>query len=681
MYKYIVFALLSWFCTKAQNHDKACNLFNTINTTLQKNHFKPKPIDDSLSVYVFNSVLKGIDENHNLLLQEEYDALAVHKYKIDDYIKNCNCSFFDDFINIYKKALLRHTAIVKSLEKESLEFATNDTIKYALTAFPYKTDSIEAKNSLRRRMVHNILEDVAVLSKNKDSLFTYLPELCRISKIKICDSYLCRLDNYLNPTEGLDGALYNSFYTAFCNYFDPHTTYFNYDEKASFMSGVSSEEYSLGIYISQNEKEEIIIDEVIPGGPAYKTYKIDKGDQILKFASNDTEYVVSCSSIEAISDIIYSDIYKNVELTLRKKDGTIYSVALNKTIMKSDSHSVYSYILGDTNAIGYIKIPSFYSGFSTHANKGCAADVAAEVIQLKKKGIKGLIIDIQNNGGGVMEEAFNLAGMFINFGPLTVVSGGKENSNVYYDYNRGMLYDGPMVILVNGASASASEFFSGVLQDYNRAVVLGSTTMGKATMQTILPLEDTAENKDFVKVTIDKFYRVTGKSSQYNGIIPDVTVPELFEEFMYRESNLPTALKNDSINTVRFRKIKDNIIERVILQSRERIASDTSFNTIKSINKRISERYESGKAPLPITFDAVHKDIHSTDMLWSEISELTKKENSFSISSLPNSISSLPNDSDFYKTINEYKIKLLRTDLCVLEGIAILNDYIALKMQ
>lgn len=673
MKKIFAFAFLVSFALQAQKHEKACDVFYKVNDVLQKRHFKPKPVDDSLSAYVFETVMEELDENNSLFLQQEYDLLARHKYKIDDYILKKDCSFFSDFIAVYKGALERSKAFVLEIGKQPLPYYTKDTIYYSKKTFPYHKDPQKIKKYLRKKITYDILEDIAKLSKNKDSLRPNLETLGKISRDKILETYICRIDRQLNPSEGFDNSIYNRFFSTFCSYFDPHSTYFNYNERASFVSSISTENYSLGLYVSQNEKEEIIIEELVPGGPAYETEKIDKGDQLLKLASNNVEYAVSCTSLEAITDIVNSDTYREVLLTLRKKDGTVYSVNLVKKIMKADDNSVYSFVLGDTNPVGYIKIPSFYSAFDSNTKQGCADDLAKEIIKLKKDNITGLIIDLQFNGGGSMDEVIRMAGMFINFGPIAVVTDKKMSYNVIKDYNRGMLYDGPMVVLVNGFSASASEFFAGVMQDYNRALIVGNTTLGKATMQTILPLEED-NPEDFVKLTIDKFYRVTGKSSQYIGIVPDVELPSFFDNLLPRESSMPTAIKNDSLDIkLSFTKLPDTETNKAISLSKNRVSKNMDFTLISSVNDKINDIYNGAKAPLPINFDMVFNDVHSMDRLWKSISDATEKEQKFKIRETTVATEIQQND-DYLKKASIYKMKTAKTDVYINEAINILRD-------
>jgi carboxyl-terminal processing protease len=547
MKKIFAFAcVLLPFVMAAQNHDKACDIFSKISSTLQTKHFKPKPIDDSLSVYVFNTIMENLDDDRIYFLQEDYDKLAKHKYLIDDYINKKDCSFFDEFISTYKTALERNRDYIKELVEKPLLASAADSLFYSKKSFPYHKEPAKLKNFLRKKLIHNTLEDIAKFSKNKDSLKLHFDKLSKASQEKIVETYMCRTNSLLNPPNGFEQNMYDRFFSVFCSYYDPHSTYFSYNDKATFMSSISTENLSLGISVSKNENEEIVVEDVVPGGPAYKTNKISKGDQLLKVSADGKDYTVNCASLETISNIVLSDTYKIVSLTMRKNDGSVYTVKLEKAVMKAEDNSVYSFILEEGNRkTGYIKIPSFYTA-GDGTIRGCADDVAKEITKLKKDNIQGLILDLQYNGGGSMDEVIKLSGMFIDMGPLAIITDTRYSYNTIKDYNRGTLYNGPLVVLVNSFSASASEFFAGIMQDYNRAVIAGSTTLGKATMQTILPLDE-EKQQDFVKVTVDKFYRVTGKSSQYKGVEPDVEMPVFFEKLLPREKNMPTAMKNDSI--------------------------------------------------------------------------------------------------------------------------------------
>lgn len=671
MKKLCILLFLLTFTLYAQDNEKACKTFSRISELLQQNHYKPKKIDDSLSVFVFNQVVDRLDDNHVLFTAAEFDKLAVHKSLIDDYINKKDCAFFTDFITVYRTALQRNKKFIEEITAEKLSPTTADTMKYAKGEYPYLKEPERIKKYLRKKITLDILEDIAELSKNKDSLTKELPKLFDASKQKIISSYLCRADNLLAPADGFENAMYGKFYNAFCTYFDPHSAYFNYNEKASFVSTISSQNYSLGVYVSQNEQEEIVVEEVVPGGPAFKSGKVEKGDKIIKLTANKQDYNISCATMDAVTNIVNSDSYRDVNLTLRKQDGTLYTVTLKKEKMRDDDNAVYSYVLGEgAQKTGYIKIPSFYSGYEDGKRAGMAEDVATEVKKLKEQKISGLIIDLQYNGGGSMDEAVRMAGMFINFGPISILTDKQMKYNTLRDYNRGMLYDGPMVVLVNGLSASASEFFAGVMQDYNRAVIVGSPTLGKASMQTIMPLYE-KEETDFIKVTVDRFYRVNGRSSQYTGIIPDVKLPMMFADIMPRESKMANALPNDTIDVkLRYSKLPIQPITTAVSQSEGRIKANTSFTAINSLNDRVNLLYNADKKPLPITFSNVFDEVHSTDALYKDVKDVMDKENAVDVFGTYTAAGT----DDYVKTVNDYKIKTIKRDPYILEGIKVLQD-------
>lgn len=678
MKKYFLIILLFAVGTYAQDQKDACSKFARINAILQAKHYKPKPLNDSLSAYIFNTVIDQLDENHILFTDSEYKALIVHKHKIDDYITTQSCGFLTDFTTTYKKALERKKKMIEEISSESITYFTKDTMYYSKKAFAFVNDTERLKRYNRKKITYDILENIAEQSSNKDSLLKVLPKLFAETKVKIIDTYLCKINNLLNPSEGFETALYDRFFSVFCSYFDPHSTYFNYNERASFVSSISTQSYSLGIYVGTQDGDDIIVDDVIPGGPAFKTNKIEKGDKLIKLASNGKEYTVSCASMEAINNMVVSDTYKDVELTLRKKDGTVYAVNVTKEIMKDDQNLVYHYILGSGDSkTGYLKIPSFYTNYDNPDGKGVAADVATAVSKMAEQGIKGLIIDLQFNGGGSMDEVIQLCGMFINYGPVTILTDRQLKYNTIRDYNRGMLYSGPMVVLVNGYSASASEFFAGVMQDYNRAVVVGTTTHGKASMQSILPLEENDQN-NFVKVTVDRFYRVSGKSSQYSGIKPDITLPTLFDILVQRESGVPNALPNDTIDVkLRYNKLPEAPVKQAVAASLERVKNDASYSNLQKLNDRINVFYNEDRKKLPVTFTAVFNMVHSTDGLYKEIKYAAEAERNIVVTG-----SYEPEGSpDYIKTVNDYKIKSIKTDPYIYESLNILRDLNSFKKQ
>ena len=670
--------LLTTFSLFGQNDAKTCEIVSKINTLLQREHYQPKPVDDSLSVFVFDSFMDALDSNRNLFTQIEYQKLRQHRLQLDNYILQNNCSFMNEFVSVYKLALIRKKKVLEKIQQDPFDYTTKDSVRFSKKNFPFDLVATDLERIWKKRIKYDILEDISKLSTNLDSLTQNFVTLEKTTKARLFDANLCQVNSILETKNRIDDDLQNTFLNLFCTYFDPHSNYFSLAAKSSFMSGLSTSTLSLGLNVSFNEKEEIIIAEIVPGGPAAKTNKFDKEDVILKVSNTKgIEYTVSCSSIERIGELIFSDSQTEIELTIQKKNGAVLKVFLQKQLMKADDNAVYSFIAEKETKIGYINIPSFYSNFEGNTVQGCADDVAKEIVKLQKDNIKGLVIDLQNNGGGSIEEAIKLAGMFIDIGPVSVLVDSKANQTILKDYNRGSVYTGPIVLLINGNSASASEFFAAAIQDYNRGIIIGSTSLGKATMQSILPLDE-QNQQDFVKITIEKFYRITGESHQIKGIIPDISLPVLFDSIIPREISYKTAFKNDMIITkARFNPLPKTHFSELIQLSNSRTKTATLFNEISVANDQINALYNNPKKPTRLVFKDVFNDVHQIDSLWKKVKKIVDSQRNFTISNTSYDLEKLKFDA-FQQDINTYKIQNLKNSPYLEEAVAILNDYITI---
>ena len=666
---------LATFSLFGQNDAKTCETLSKINALLQREHFKPKPVDDSLSVFVFDSFLDELDSNRNLFTKAEYEKLCTKRLLLDDYILKSDCTFMNDFVATYRLALLRKKKVIEQLQSETFAYNTNDSVKFSKKKFPFDVVLDDLPRIWRKRIKYDILEDISKLSSNLDSIKQNFPKMEKTAKAKIVDSNLCKVNSLLEVSNRIEKDLQNSFLNIFCTYFDPHSNYFSVDAKSSFLSGLSTSNLSLGLNIGFNEKEELIIEEIVPGGPAAKTEQFEKEDVIVKVSNTKgDDFAVACASLDKIGELVLSDSNPEIELTVQKKNGTILTVRIKKQLMKATENTVFSYIAEKEIRIGYINIPSFYSNFNRYSVQGCADDVAKEIIKLQKDSIEGLVIDLQNNGGGSMEEAIKLAGMFLDFGPISVLLNNEGKQTILKDANRGSAYSGPLVVLINGNSASASEFFVAAMQDYNRATIIGGTTLGKATMQNILPLEQNNE-QDFVKLTTEKFYRITGESHQIKGVVPDIVLPVLFDSIIQRESSYATALQNDKIVTkARFSPLAKNYLKELVALSQERVRSNNRFTSIMEANEQINSLYNNPKKPTRLVLQEVFNDVHEVDVLWKKIKKIAAIESSFTLMNNSFDAEQLKFDV-FQQDINRYKIKEVKNNPYLEEAIYILKDY------
>ena len=652
----------------SQKEKNPCETLASINKLIQENHYHPKPIDDSLSVYVFKTFLSRLDEENRLFISPEINELKKHKYQIDDYINVHDCSFLHDFYTAYSKSITRYSAIIASLKKENFSFSSDEKVVFSKKAFPYAVDEAELKHMYKKRILFSILRDVAELSTNKDSLVTNFDTLATSNKLKAFDKYECKTESYQMSEDEFNAI----FYSVFCSYFDPHTEYFSENDKSEFFSTVSSDNLTFGLYVSMSEKDEITVDDIIPGSSAYFSDKINVGDQLLKIKYKDDEYEIACASMKKIDEIISSKDYKAAIFTFRKKSGEIYSVRLAKKILKDYQNNVFSFKLKkDNSTFGYIKIPSFYSTFE-NGKSSITNDVVKEIDKLEIDKIDGLIIDVENNGGGSMEEAVALSGLFIDDGPLAIMNNNKNNKQIISDSILGAIYNGPMVIMINGFSASASEFFTNAMQDYNRAIIIGNKSLGKATMQRIFPLN--ANNDEFLKLTLEKFYRLTGKSNQYTGITPDVEIPLLFDKQMPRESSEVTALKNDEIQGVpKYTYLKNVIYADAITTSKKRIAESTDAHEIENLNTKINPLYDADLPPVVLQFSYVFDDVNKINSIWKDIKKETEKEYPITVE-LNAADDKIQKKDEFMKTNTTERIKNIKQNFHILEATNILYD-------
>lgn len=665
-----ILLLLLPFLGFAQSEKNPCETLTKINTIIQSQHYKPKVVDDSLSVYVFDTFLKELDEDNRLFTEIEIKNLKKHQLKIDNYLSENNCDFLKELYSAYNIAIERYKTSVETIKKEPFALSSTETIEFSVKSFPYAKDEKDLKRLFKKRILFHVLRDISEVSKNKDSLQSNFDAISKTSKEKIFESYACKYSS-LQLTEN---DFNSKFFNAFCSYFDPHTMYLSKSDKSSFLSGVSADNLTFGMIISMNEKEEIIVEEVIPGSSAYFSDKIDSGDQIIKLKYLDNEYTIACSSMQKVEEIFSSSEYRNVDFTLRKKSGEVYTVSLTKKVMKDYDNNVYSYILEkDNKKTGYIRIPSFYAKFE-NGKSNVSDDVAKEIYKLQRDNIDGLIIDLQNNGGGSMDEAVQLTGSFIDIGPIAIMNTKSGKKETIKDPNRGSIYNGPMVILINGFSASASEFFTNTMQDYKRAIVIGTKSHGKASMQRILPLSHKKDQESYIKLTIEEFYRVTGKTNQTIGITPDVFVPTLFDKQMPREKESKTALKNDTIEGVlRFTEFPNPKRNEAIEKSKTRVATNENLKIITTLNEKLNKIYDEDLPPIVLNFNAVFESVTKMNMLWKEVKDLSEKEYELKVER--NSVDvDYQQFDDYVKSANTEKIKAIKNNLHIIEAVNIIND-------
>jgi carboxyl-terminal processing protease len=500
-----------------------------------------------------------------------------------------------------------------------------------------------------------------------------------------------KIKRILEHPAGYENYMASLFCDALTTCYDPHTAFFSKTEWENFQSHLSTESFSFGLYLDENESGDIVISRLVPGGPAWKSNELHKDDVITALQWTGKLAVdLTGADIDEAEDILSASNTGRMDVTVRKTNGLTKTVTLVKEKLREDENIVKSYILKGDRKIGYITLPGFYTEWENRSGQGCANDVAKEIVKLKSAGIEGLILDIRYNGGGSLGEGLNLAGIFIDEGPLCVLQARGEKPTVMKDMNRGTLYDGPLVVMVNGQSASASEILVSALQDYKRALIVGSPTFGKSTGQIILPLDTIMRSPGgkasaakvelgYAKVTIEKLYRVTGSSAQIRGVSPDVHLPDIFEAISYRESSLPFVIPGDSLHKkIYYTPLKPIPVKELANRSAARISNHTSFTHIQKFidDQKGKAGQTSRKVPLQVpTFVLAIQEKYTW---WQSLDKvLTRSTNLFSVENTTYDKQVLSIDT-YSQEVNALSQKNIREDIYIEETYRILSDLISL---
>jgi len=561
--------LFSLLTVRAQEEKKIADQAYLISRMVQRYHVLPKELNTEFSASFFDHFIKTINEGNIILLKSDIDSLNAYKNLLSDEIKNKRTGFLQLIIQLFKNRFRQADSLVYTFTEKPF----NLLLKEEFTEYENNNPPIDINGQkiklykwLKLKILNDLTEQVDIdATTDIDSvlkqLLTLEPEL-RKKAIHSFQRSIKRITE--NPT-GVTDAVGKIYCKVLATCFDPHTNFLPPTERESLENELGKSIPKFGFSLGEEEGTTSIGD-LLPGSAAYKSGQLNVGDKIEKIKWNDKAAVdVSDADLEEINEILSSGNQDKLTLTVRKPDGTTRQVELEKQIVEEDleEEKVKGYILSGHKKIGFISLPDFYTDWDDRANSinGCANDIAKEIIRLKKENIEGLILDLRFNGGGSMQEAIDLAGIFIDAGPIGQLKTREEKIITLKDGNRGTVYDGPLAILVNAYSASASELVAGTLQDYKRAVVIGSPTFGKGTAQVVMPLDTTIdfskpltfnEKSNSLKLTIEHLYRVNGLTVQAKGVTPDILLPDFFQATGKREADQPFVLKPNDISANKY---------------------------------------------------------------------------------------------------------------------------------
>lgn len=537
-------------------------VLHTIGLILKQVHFKPQEINDTFSQKIFNEFIKSLDREKNIFLENDIKDLKKYELKIDEEIIGAPIEFFYAANEIYKKRILavrdkNVTAFDKAFtfnDKDSIitvydqrKFPKNEKDQIKIWAKELKFRTMEKYVDLQNQREKSKVDSI----KNKTDVELELQ--ARNATKAVMAKYYDRLIRKTSDTDR-----FNLFVNTITNMMDPHSDYFAPIEKRAWDEGITGKFFGIGAQIGQ-ENGYVKIAVVSQGGPAWKSGEVNDGDLIMKIGEGNNEPVdVAGYDISEAVKLIRGNKGTTVSLTLKKVDGTIKVVQIVREELKLEETFTKSAVIqeGDKKT-GYIFLPKFYTNFGDPTGRSCFEDVANELKKLQQEKVDGVVIDLRNNGGGSLQEVVNMVGLFIPDGPVVQVVDSKGKTNFLSDRDNGkVLYDGPLVVMINEFSASASEIFAAAIQDYKRGIIVGSSsTYGKGTVQRPIPLSrNNTEEFGSIHLTIQKYYRINGASVQLKGVEPDIVMPGYYEFFKVKEKDIPTSLVWDEVSKLTYKQ-------------------------------------------------------------------------------------------------------------------------------
>ncbi len=590
----IAFASCSFTSKSFDNPDKDKLLIQLITYLLEQGHFDPKDINDELSAGIYSTFLEQIDPFKSYFTQSDINEFAKFKTEIDNQILAYDVSFFNI---VYKRFLSRFEEskkIFSKVLKQPFDFDLDEQYFTDYENSVYVNTKAEMLDRWRKQLkfyaISNYHDLIMAEDKLKEADPNYVSKSLSEIESEARASILKRMTENFSALEDLRRDEWLSVYVnSIAEEFDPHTFYFAPSDKDRFDAQMSGKYEGIGARL-QKRMDEITITELISGGSAWRQNKLEVGDAIIKVRQEDEAEAVNVVGmrLDDAVKLIKGPKGTNVILTLRKVDGTIEDLSIPRDeIELEETYAKSTFVKKDGTTFGVINLPKFYIDFQDYNSRNAAKDVKTEIERLKAEGIEGLVLDLRNNGGGSLKTVVDIGGLFIEEGPIVQVRSTGEDKEVLKDKERAIDWEGPLVILVNELSASASEILAAAMQDYERAIVIGSKqTYGKGTVQNIIDLNrmvrsNTNGDMGAFKFTTQKYYRINGGSTQLEGVKSDVVVPGRFSYIDMGEKDQDNPLVWDEIEPATYTVWERPFdYETIILNSKKRLNSSTEIKLI-----------------------------------------------------------------------------------------------------
>lgn len=613
-----IVALFSAFHQNEAHEEREAIILNGVLTVIYNMHVNPKPINDDFSKEVYDTYLERIDRGKRFLIQNDVDQLKKYQLEIDDQVNRRSFEFFDLSVELLDMSVDRAKRVFKKISEEALDMDRDDSYELDGEKKEYAQDEEELAARWKQGFHYDVLSRYYRSKKSQDAKLDSLAadkevelksdkELWDDAKekaIERTEDWFQRLDQLRRSDR------FEAYLSAVTNYFDPHTSYFNPKEKDDFDINMGGKLEGIGARLSIDGDYTKVM-KIIPGGPAWKGKELEVNDLITTVKEEGEEPLdITGMRLDDVVTHIRGKKGTIVVLTVQKPDGTVQDITIERDEVIIDESFARSLIIGKegvVNNIGYIYLPKFYSSFEKEDGNSCAADVAYEIDKLKKANVNGMVLDLRNNVGGSLRDVIDMTGLFIKDGPIVQVKSREKKPQVYDDPDNGVDYTGPLVVMVNEYSASASEILAAALQDYGRAIIVGSkATFGKGSVQRFLDLDRIYSGSNDVKplgnlkISLQKFYRINGGSTQLKGVESDIQLPDAYMYVKTGEKEYENALEWTKIDALKYNQdvVQLERIDEVKKRSADRVAKDADFQLMEESAKLLKKNKDETLIPL-----------------------------------------------------------------------------------
>ncbi len=665
------------------NKDKL--LLEIISYVLDRGHYDPKEINDDFSENVFMNYLENLDGQRRFFLNADIRSFETYRYKVDDELKNAQINFFNLTYNKLVERMKQVEEFYKELLERPFDFNKKEEINLDYENASYAKSIPELKMIWRKRFKLNALEtfttkkEEEIQKKEQDETYEILSDekLEEISRGDILENMTYFFENY-NDLGRKDW--FSIYINSIVVQFDPHTYYLAPRDKDNFDMSISGKFEGIGARLNKRNQQ-IKVVEIISGGPVWRDNLLEIGDAILKVRQADEEEAIDISGmvIDDAVKLIKGPKGTQVFLTIKRVEGNIEEVAITRDVVElEETYAKSTLIKDDSGDYGLIELPKFYINFDNYNERNAATDVKKELEQLKRKNVKGIILDLRNNGGGSLKTVVDMTGYFIDEGPVVQVKSTGGRKEVLNDEDPSVVWDGPLVILVNEFSASASEIIAAALQDYKRAIILGSKqTFGKGTVQNIVDLNrmitgGTYGDLGAIKITTDKFYRINGKSTQLEGVKSDVVFPDRYAYVEMGEKDQDNPLAWDRITPAPYKPYNTlTNYEYTLERSKKRLEANPILQLIDEQALWVKKQQDDFSYFLD--YESYKSERDSKREYAKRFKKLSEYNAPFEFEWLPEAGSNVAPNEDIIEK-RERAVKSLKKDVYISEAVEILKD-------